>query len=84
MTNIILRNFQNTNLMISPTKTPPGKSIIDYQQKKKKKKKKKEKGKRKKKIKKFLQAFTRDISSISLSCVITEHELTTPLLIKSY
>ena len=63
VTNIILHNFQNTNLMISPTKAAPGNSIIDYQQKEK------EKAKRKK-IKTFLQAFTRNFSWISLSCVI--------------
>ena len=37
MTNIILHNLQNTDLMISPTKTAPGNSIIDYQQKEKEK-----------------------------------------------
>ena len=72
VTNIILHNFQNTNLMISPTKTAPGNSIIDYQQKEK------EKAKRKK-IKTFLQAFTRNFSWISLSCIIyrtwTDHAL---------
>ena len=72
VTNIILHNLQNTNLMISPTKTAPGNSIIDYQQKEK------EKAKRKK-IKTFLQAFTRNFSWISLSCIIyrtwTDHAL---------
>ena len=53
VTNIILHNLQNTNLMISSTKTAPGNSINDYQQKEK------EKAKRKK-IKTFLQAFTRN------------------------
>ena len=52
---MILHNLQNTDLMISPTKTAPGNSIIDYQQKGK------EKAKRKK-IKTFLQAFTRNFS----------------------
>ena len=49
MTNIISHNLQNTNLMISPTKIPPGNSIIDYQQKEKEK----EKAKRRKKSKHF-------------------------------
>ena len=49
VTNIILHNLQNTNLMISPTKTPPGNSIIDYQQTKKRKRKRKEKKKEKEK-----------------------------------
>ena len=50
---MILHNLQNTNLMLSPTKTAPGNSINDYKQKEK------EKAKRKK-IKTFLQAFTRN------------------------
>ena len=41
MTNIILHNLPNTDLMISPTKTAPGNSIIDYQQKEKEKVKRK-------------------------------------------
>ena len=41
MTNFILHNLQNTNLMISPTKTAPGNSINDYQQKEKEKAKRK-------------------------------------------
>ena len=55
VTNIVLQNLENTNLMISPTKTAPGSSIIDYQQKEKEKAKRKE-------IKTFLQAFTRNFS----------------------
>ena len=43
VTNIVLHNLQNTNLMILPIKTPPGNPITDYQQKKEKKKKKKKK-----------------------------------------
>ena len=41
MTNIILHNLQNINLMISPTKTAPGNSINDYEQKEKEKAKRK-------------------------------------------
>ena len=55
VTNIVLQNLENTNLMISPTKTAPGSSIIDYQQKEKEKAKRKE-------IKTFLQVFTRNFS----------------------
>ena len=55
VTNIILHNSQNTNLMISPTKTAPGNSTTDYQQKEKEKEKRK-------KTKTFLQAFTRNFS----------------------
>ena len=45
VTNIILHNLQNTNLMISPTKTPPGNPITDYQQRKKEKEKRKKNSK---------------------------------------
>ena len=54
--------------MISPTNTPPGNSIIDYQKEKKKEKKKKNEKEKKKKT--FLEAFTRNFSWISLSCMI--------------
>ena len=66
----MLCNLQNTNSQILLTKTPPGNPITDYYQKKKRKTKKK-------KFKTFLQAFTRNLSWIFLSCVIyrtsTEH-----------
>ena len=59
----MLCNLQNTNSQILLTKTPPGNPVTDYYQKKKEKE-------RKKKIKTFLQAFTRNLSWIFLSCVI--------------
>ena len=60
----MLRNLQNTNSQILLTKTPPGNPITDYYQKKEKERKRK-----KKKIKTFLQAFTRILRWIFLSCV---------------
>ena len=58
----MLCNLQNTNSQILLKKTPPGNPITDYYQKKRKRKKKK--------FKTFLQAFTRNLSWIFLSCVI--------------
>ena len=58
----MLCNLQNTNSQILLTKTPLGNPITDYYQKKMKKKEKK--------FKTFLQAFTRNLSWIFLSCVI--------------
>ena len=60
----MLCNLQNTNSQILLTKTPPGNPITDYYQKNKKIKKKE------KKFKTFLQACTRNLSWIFLSCVI--------------
>ena len=76
VTNIVLRNLQNTNSMILPTKTPPGNPITDYQQQKKERKRKE----KEKKFRAFLQAFTRNFGWISLSCIIyrtsTDHAFT--------
>ena len=59
----MLCNLQNTNSQILLTKTPPGNLITDYYPKKKRKRKEK-------KVKTFLQALTRNLSWIFLSCVI--------------
>ena len=79
VTNIVLHNLDNTNSIIFPTKTSPDNSITDYQQKKKKKRKRKRKW--------FLQAFTRNLSWNSLSCLIyrtsTDHALVVYVLLKS-
>ena len=75
VTSVVLHKLQNTNSTILPAKTPPGNPTNDqdYQQKKKKKKEKE------KKLNTFLQAFTRNFSCISLSCIIhrtsTDHAL---------
>ena len=76
VTSVVLRKLQNTNSTILPTKTPPGNPTNDQWLSTKKKKKKKEK---EKKLNTFLQAFTRNFSCISLSCIIhrtsTDHAL---------
>ena len=58
----MLCNLQNTNSQILLTKTPPGNPVTNYYQKKRKRKKKE--------FKTLLQAFTRNLSWIFLSCVI--------------
>ena len=58
----MLCNLQNMNSQTLLTKAPPGNPITDYYQKERKRKKKK--------FKTFLQAFTRNLSWIFLSCVI--------------
>ena len=70
--------------MILSTKTPPGNPITDYQQKKKRKKKKRKE--KEKKFKAFLQAFTRNFSWISLSCIICKilQNIADHALIRSY
>ena len=58
----MLCNLQNMNSQTLLTKASPGNPITDYYQKKRKRKKKK--------FKTFLQAFSRNLSWVFLSCVI--------------